>query len=175
MTDLSMQGSSRQCNVTTGLCQSFQSSSMMEHCCIHVYGNYKVTINQLTKVDTYPLPRIADILASLGQGKSFIKLDLALTYLHTPFNKESRKYTVINIQKDLYKYNRLPFGVSSTPAFFKRTMKGILWDYSKLCVVIDDIIITGSSDQKHHRILDEVLVHLVNGGLKMKFTRCVLV
>ena len=31
----------------------------------------KVTVNQVAKVDTYPLPRIDDLLALLGGAKSF--------------------------------------------------------------------------------------------------------
>ena len=45
---------------------------------VHICGDYKLTANQAAKVDTYPLPRIKDLLASLAGGKkSFSKLDLA--------------------------------------------------------------------------------------------------
>ena len=35
-----------------------------------------MTINQATKVDSYFLPTVEDLLASLGGGKTFTKLDL---------------------------------------------------------------------------------------------------
>lgn len=47
---------------------------------IRVCGDYKLTINQAALVDTYPLPLVQDIFASLAQGKSFTKLDLAHAY-----------------------------------------------------------------------------------------------
>ena len=54
---------------------------------IRICGDYKVTINQAAKVDTYPLPRIED-LASLGRGKLFTKLDLAHAYQQIPLDGE---------------------------------------------------------------------------------------
>ena len=33
---------------------------------LRICSDYKVTINQMAKVDIYPLPRIKDLLASLG-------------------------------------------------------------------------------------------------------------
>ena len=43
---------------------------------IRICGDYKLTVNQATKTDPYPLPRIDDLFASLSKGKSFTKLDL---------------------------------------------------------------------------------------------------
>ena len=44
---------------------------------VRICGDYKLTVNQATKTDPYPLPRIDDLFASLSKGKSFTKLDLA--------------------------------------------------------------------------------------------------
>ena len=55
---------------------------------IRICGDYKVTINQAAKVDTYPLPRIEDFLASLGWEKLFTKLDLAHAYQQIPLDGE---------------------------------------------------------------------------------------
>ena len=91
-----------------------------------ICGDYKVTINQATNVDSYPLPKIDDLLASLGLGKIFSKLDLAHAYQQVLLDEESRHYVVVNTHKGLYQYNRLPFGVSSAPSIFQCTMEGVL-------------------------------------------------
>ena len=54
---------------------------------IRLCGDYKVTINQASEVDKYPLPRINDLLASLAGGKYFSKLDLARAYLQIPLEE----------------------------------------------------------------------------------------
>ena len=43
-------------------------------------GDYSLTVNRAAKTDTYPLPTIEDIYASLAGGKTFSKLDLAHAY-----------------------------------------------------------------------------------------------
>ena len=139
---------------------------------VRICGDYKVTVNQAAKIDTYPLPRIDDLLALLGLGKSFTKLDLAHAYLQIPLDEESKQYAVINTQKGLYKYNRLPFGVSSAPSIFQRTMEGILRGIPKVCVYIDDILVTGETDQEHLSTLDKVLTRLAEAGLRLKQQKC---
>ena len=47
---------------------------------IRVCGDYRLTINRAAKPDTYPLPRVEDLFATLAGGKSFSKLDLAHAY-----------------------------------------------------------------------------------------------
>ena len=44
---------------------------------IRLRGDYKVTLNRETLTESYPLPWIEDMLASLAGGTSFLKLDLA--------------------------------------------------------------------------------------------------
>ena len=88
---------------------------------IRICGDYKMTINKAAKLDTYPLPRIEGLFASLAGGKSFTKLDLAHVYQQLELDNDSKKFTTINTSRGLYQYNRLPFGVASVPSTFQRT------------------------------------------------------
>jgi len=101
---------------------------------VRICGDYKVTVNQAAKVETYPLPRIEDLLASLAGGISFSKLDLAHAYQQLELEEESRKFVTINTHKGLFQYNRLPFGVSSAPAVFQRTMENLLQGLKRVCL-----------------------------------------
>jgi len=47
---------------------------------IRICGDYKLTVNGAAKTDSYPLPRIEDLFASLTGGQVFTKLDLAHAY-----------------------------------------------------------------------------------------------
>ena len=58
---------------------------------VRLCGDYKVTVNQAIKSDSYPLPRTEDILASLAGGKAFTKLDLAHAYQQLPLDEDLRK------------------------------------------------------------------------------------
>ena len=139
---------------------------------IRICGDYKITVNRASHLNTFPLPRIDDLFASLSGGKKFTKLDLAHAYQQIPLDEESRKLVVINTQKGLFRYNRLPFGISSAPAIFQRTIEGVLQGIPHVCVYIDDILITGHDDAEHLKILDAVLSRLEAAGMRLKKGKC---
>ena len=63
---------------------------------LRICGDYKVTINQAAKPDTYPLPKIEDLFTSLSGGKFFSKVDLANAYLQILLDEESKEYTTVS-------------------------------------------------------------------------------
>ena len=113
---------------------------------VRICGDYKLIVNQAAKVDSYPLPN--DLFTSLAGGQTFSKLDLASAYLQIPLDEASRKVLTINTHKGLYKYKRLPFGVSPAPTICQRTMETILQGLQGVCVYLDDLI-TGKSNEEH--------------------------
>ena len=129
---------------------------------VRVCGDYKLTINQAAKLDTYPLPKDDDLFSQLAGGKKFTKLDLAHAY----------HQIALEPHKGLYQYTRLPFGVHSAPAIFRRTIEGILRGIKNMAVYIDDILITGVSEEEHLQTLDKVLSQLEAEGMRLKRDKC---
>ncbi|KAJ8356575.1 hypothetical protein SKAU_G00193690 [Synaphobranchus kaupii] len=85
---------------------------------------------------------------------------------------ESKKYLTVNTHKGMFTYNRLPFGVSSAPAVFQRTMEGDLQGIPMVAVYLDDILVSGASKEEHLRNLNEVLGRLEEAGLRLKRSKC---
>ena len=139
---------------------------------IRLCGDYKVTVNPVLLIDSYPLPRIEDLFASLSGGTVFSKLDLKHAYLQVPLDEESKKYTTINTSKGLFKYNRLPFGIASAPSLFQRTMENLLHDIPKVSVYLDDILVSGKDSAEHLYNLHLVLQRLESAGLTPKKSKC---
>ena len=83
---------------------------------VRLCGDYKVTVNRETVTETYPLPRVEDLLATLSGGTAFSKLDLKHAYQQIVLDDEARQLTT---HKGLYRVNRLPFGVASAPSLFQ--------------------------------------------------------
>ena len=102
-----------------------------------ICGDYKVTVNQAVKVNQYPITRIDDLFASLSGGKKFTKLELSHAYQQVQLDKASHQYATINTHKGLFRYNRLPFGVSSAPCIFQQIMEMLLQGIPGVCAGAD--------------------------------------
>ena len=139
---------------------------------VRICGDYKITINQACTADSYPLPKVDDLLANLAGGQFFSKLDLSQAYLQLPLDERSKEFVTVNTHRGLYRYNRLPFGVSSAPSIFQRTIENLLQGIKGVSVYIDDILISGSTLHEHLKILDTVLEKLQTSGLKLNKTKC---
>ena len=100
-----------------------------------------------------------DLFARLAGGKSFTKLDLSQAYQQLPLDDQSKQYVVINTPKGLFRYTRLPYGISA-PGIFQRVMDTILNGIPGVVVYLDDILVTGATAQDHLKSLEEVLKRL---------------
>uniref|UniRef100_A0A1X7T2A1 Reverse transcriptase domain-containing protein n=1 Tax=Amphimedon queenslandica TaxID=400682 RepID=A0A1X7T2A1_AMPQE len=129
--------------------------------------DYKVTVNPVLLTDTYPLPQSEDLFAALAGGKIFSKLDLKHAYLQIPLDEASKILTTINTPKGLFQYECLPFGVSSAPSLFQRTIENLLSHLHHVCVYIDDILVTGTDNADHLNNLHAVLQTLEEAGLTL--------
>lgn len=105
-------------------------------------------------METYPLPRIDDLYASLGGGKAFTVLDLKQAYLQTELDEGSKQYMTVNTHKDLYQYERLPYGLATAPAIWQKSMDQTLQGIPGCQVYLDDIIVTGRSTSEHLKTLN---------------------
>lgn len=81
-------------------------------------------------------------------------------------------YTTINTHKGLFRYNRLPYGISSAPGIFQRTMENILQGMSRVIVRVDDILITGKNEMEHLGNLECVLEQLSKSGIRLNKSKC---
>ena len=123
-------------------------------------------------MDQYPLPKVDDLLATLARGKKFTKLDLTQAYLQLALHPESKEYCTINTHCGLYRFNRLPFGIASAPAVFQKVMDTILQGVPGALCYIDDILVSGSTDEEHLHNLEDVFRRLQSYGIRMKKSKC---
>jgi len=140
---------------------------------IRICGDYKQTVNQAAKLDNYPIPKIKDLYATLGEGKEFTKLDLSQAYQQLELDEESEGFTTISTHKGLFRYNRLPYGIASAPGIFPRTIESLLQGIPQVVVRIDDILVTGKTRHNHLKHLKDVLARLTKAGVRLMLKKCV--
>ncbi len=136
---------------------------------IRICGNFKVTVNKVARRDMYPLPRMEDLFTSLAEGDAFTKLDLTHAYQQVLLMEESKQYVT---NRGLYRFNRLPFGVSSAPSIFQRIMENLLKDIPHVTVYIDDILVMGKTTLEHLHNLEEVLRRVDSASMRLRRDKC---
>ena len=135
---------------------------------VRICGDFRMTVNPVSKLDWYLIPRIKDLFVNLKKGKSFMTLDLSQAYQQLALDEESKKYVMINTHKGQFKYMRLPYGISSAPGIFQRVMDNLLLGSSGVVVYLDDILVTGATEKEHFSTLEKVLGQLETSGLCIK-------
>lgn len=139
---------------------------------VRLCGDYSVSINKDLKVDSYPLPKMSDLCASLHNARYFSKLDLSNSYNQFLLDEQSQEYTCINTHKGLFVYTRLVFGLANAPALFQRAMVQLLQGIQGVEVFIDDVLIAAPTRQLHWDRVDQVLKRLSDAGLMLQQSKC---
>ena len=139
---------------------------------VRICGDFRLTVNPVSKLDNYPIPKVEDLFTKLQGGKSFTKLDMRQAYQQLELADESKKYVVISTHKGLFQYTRLPFGIASAPGMFQRVMENLLKGIKGVIVFIDDILIARESDRGNLESLEEVLKRLEEANLRLKKSKC---
>ena len=83
-------------------------------------------LNEVTRKDAYPLPRIDDTLETLSHSQLFSTLDLASGYWRVKLAQEAQEKTAFCTTEGLYEFKVMPFGLCNAPATFQRLMDVVL-------------------------------------------------
>ena len=131
-------------------------------------------VNAVTKKDVYPLPRVDDILDTLGKAKYFSTLDLSSGYWQIKMDPATREKSAFTTHCGLFEFLRMPFGLCNSPATFQRLMQTILagLEWKSCYVYIDDILVFSKTWEEHLAHLQEVFDRLHKAGLTLKPIKC---
>lgn len=131
-------------------------------------------LNAVTKKEVYAIPRIDDVLDTLGGKMYFSTLDLASGYFQIPMAEESKNKTAFITYDGQYEYNFMSFGLVNAPSTFQRCMDTVLAGLKWNCVQVylDDAIIASATFEQHIIDLTSVLNRFQEAGFKLKASKC---
>ncbi|MBW0550461.1 hypothetical protein O181_090176, partial [Austropuccinia psidii MF-1] len=137
-------------------------------------GDFRA-LNNYTKADRYPIPRIPHALDKLAKAKYITKMDCMKGFHQNGVKPNSMKLLRIICHMGIYEYTRMPFGIKNAPAHFQRMMDTIFQEEIMegwMVVYIDDIIIYSETWEDHVQYIDRVLSKCIPINLKISLKKC---
>ena len=126
-------------------------------------------LNNITKQQIFPMPRIDEVLDSLGDACYYTTLDLASGYWQIPTDPKDMEKTAFCTRQGNFEFRFMPKGLVNATFTFQKMMQFVLsspqWQICK--IYLDDEIVNSKSFEKH---LDLCLIfdRLKGEGLKLK-------
>ena len=134
-------------------------------------------LNSVTQFDPYPLPVFEETTSTLYGSKYFTVLDCYSGFWQVGIKEEHKERTGFSLTSGHYGFNRLPFGLSNSPANFQRLVDAVLKYLvgTECWVFIDDIIVYSKSAEEHAARLEKVLRRFEEANLQLHPGKCVFV
>ncbi|MGL4349372.1 MAG: reverse transcriptase domain-containing protein, partial [Plesiomonas shigelloides] len=130
-------------------------------------------LNKHLKRQTYPIPRIQDLLENIGPYDWLSKLDLSMQFYTFELAEESRHLTTFATPFGLYRYVRCPMGVKTLPEIAQEAMEHIVRDLPRTIAYFDDTISPSSgSFTAHLANLDLLLSRLAAKNFSINIDKC---
>lgn len=129
-------------------------------------------LNEAVMRENFPLPTTDQLLAQLSGSVMFSKLDCNSGFHQIELEEESQELTTFITPYGRYCYTRLPFGISSGPEIFHRTMTQLLGNVDNVICDMDDILVFGKNKEEHETALNTVLKRINEAGLTLNPKKC---
>jgi hypothetical protein len=112
-------------------------------------------LNEVTRKDTYQLPRVDDTLDKLKDANFYTHLDLASNFWQVRVRDRDIHKTAFWTPDGLKEWVTMPFGLCNAPTTFQRMMHDIVRDFLHKFVIfyLDDVRVIS-------RILEEDMEHM---------------
>ncbi|XP_041484226.1 uncharacterized protein LOC121430866 [Lytechinus variegatus] len=128
-------------------------------------------VNNVTKTDCYPLPRLEDCIDRVGNAKCVSKIDLLKGYWQVPLTDRAKEISAFATPDGFYQCKVMPFGLKNAPATFQRLMNEVTRGIENCVVYIDDIIIFSDTWESHLSQLRNLFERLVKANLVLNIQK----
>ena len=138
-------------------------------------------INMGVRKVTTIMPRITELLFSLGEATVWSSLDLLSAYWSIPLCEESRHLTGFSTHRGRYEFQKCVMGLAASSSVFQKCLRLVLEGLidvpdvegeARIRYYMDDLIIIGFTKEESIRKIDQVMNRFVKYKLKLKLKKC---
>ena len=128
-------------------------------------------VNDVTKTDSFPLPRIDDLIDRIGHSKFITKFDLLKGFYQVPLTDRAKEISAFVTPDGLYQYKRMPFGMKNSPSTFQRLVNMLIYDIDNCDIYIDDAVIYTNTWEDHLTTIKKLFKKLKEANLTINLKK----
>jgi hypothetical protein len=131
-------------------------------------------LNKACPKDNFPFPRIDALVDSTSEYELLSFMDVFSSYNQILMHLEDREKTVFIIDRGLYYYKVMPFGLKNAGATYQRLVNKMFQAQVRrnMEVCVDDMLVKSKESGSHCHDLHEVLETLKQYGMKLNPAKC---
>ena len=128
-------------------------------------------LNRALQRPHYPMRTANDVASRLGNAKVFSTMDAKAGFWQIRLDEESSRRTTFSTPYGRYRFLRMPFGINTASEVFQQAMERLFEGYPCM-IIVDDILVWGSTVEEHDANLRIILERARKIGLKLNANKC---
>ena len=129
-------------------------------------------LNNVSKPDNYPIPRVDDCIDAVGNSTYITKFDMLKGYWQVGMTPRAQEMSAFVTPRGLYECVVMPFGMRNSASTFQRLMNIITKDIKNCVVYIDDIVIYSDDWSDHAKCIRDFFLAVRDAGLVINLAKC---
>jgi len=129
-----------------------------------------------TVKNNYPLPLITELIDNMGSKRVFTKMDLRWGFNNVRIKERDEWKGAFTTHIGSFEPTVMFFGMTNLPATFQAMMNEILRDLineGKVAAFVDNVLVETETEERHNKIVQEILRRLEENDLYVKPEKCV--
>ncbi|KAL6134797.1 hypothetical protein ACLB2K_067025 [Fragaria x ananassa] len=133
-------------------------------------------LNKACPMDSFPLPRINQLVDSTAGYKMLSFLDAYSSYNQIKMHPTNQTHTTFVTDNGLYCYEVMPFDLKNAGATYQRLVNAMFEDEIGVAteVYVDDMLVKSKTDDDHIANLNKVFTKLLAHKMRLNPQKCIL-
>ena len=128
-------------------------------------------VNAVTKLDSYPLPRVEECVDQVGAAKYVSKFDLLKGYWQVPLTPSAQEISAFITPYGLFSYTIMGFGLRNALATFQRLKNMVVNGLEGCAVYLDDVVIYSNTWEDHLSRIHALFERLADSNLTVNLAK----
>ena len=115
---------------------------------VRITVNYK-KLNKISSLGQLPIPRVDEVLDSLGKGKIFSLFDLVSSFHQITAHPDTVPLTAFCTPTQLFEWLVMPQGSNAAPGWFVKVINEVTRGLERVVAYLDDVIVFDAGPSDH--------------------------